>query len=152
MSVNVNGNINLGQQPHNKDTSRESQLSTSIKMASEIKPYKISVPESSLATLKSKLKASVFADDTDFSDNWDYGAPSSDVKRLAKYWADGFDWRKQEAKLNELPQFSTQIEVDGFGELGIHFLHQRSEQKGSIPLLFCHGCKSSLDPYRVELR
>lgn len=110
-------------------------------MAPEIKPYKIAVPDAALSTLKTKLEYSTFPDDTEFSDSWDYGAPASDVKRLAKYWANGFDWRKQEAELNQLPQFSTKVNVEGFGELGIHFVHQRSEKEGSIPLLFCHGCK-----------
>ena len=111
-------------------------------MAPEIKPFKVSVPDHALETLNAKLKASVFPDTVDFSDSWDYGAPASDVKRLAKYWAEGFDWRAQEAKLNELPQFETKVEVEGFGELDIHFVHGRSKKEGSIPLLFCHGCTS----------
>lgn len=111
-------------------------------MAPAITPYKVSVPDASLETLRAKLKASTFPDDPDFINSWDYGTPKNDVQRLAKYWADGFDWRKQEAKLNELPQFKTTVNVEGFGDLGIHFLHERSKKEGSIPLLFCHGCKS----------
>jgi hypothetical protein len=48
---------------------------------------------------------------------------SSDVKRLTKYWKNDFDWKKQEAKLNEHPQFKTKVEVDGFGEVDMHFIH-----------------------------
>jgi hypothetical protein len=66
------------------------------------------------------------------------------MKRLTKYWADGFDWRAQEAALNEkLPQFTTKVNVDWFGELDIHFVHKKSAKKDSIPLLFCHGCMST---------
>lgn len=62
------------------------------------------------------------------------------MKRLAKYWRDGFDWRAQENLLNELPQFTTKIEIDGFGEFDMHFVHQKGPE-GSVPLLFCHGCE-----------
>jgi len=65
------------------------------------------------------------------------------MKRLTEYWANGFDWRAQEAALNEkLPQFTTKVDVEGFGELEVHFVHKRSVREGSIPLLFCHGCRS----------
>lgn len=110
-------------------------------MPSEIKPFKIAVPDSALDSLKTKLASATFPADVDFSDDWDYGSPLSDVKRLAKYWAKGFDWRAEEARLNEtLPQFTTDVEVNGFGTLNIHFVHQTS-RPGSIPLLFCHGCE-----------
>jgi hypothetical protein len=67
---------------------------------------------------------------------------SADVKRLTGYWRNGYDWRKHEAKLNELSHFKTKIEIDGFQEVDMHFVHQKSDVKGAIPLLFVHGCKS----------
>lgn len=107
-----------------------------------IKPYKIAVPDSALETLHTKLTHATFPNPVDFSDNWDYGSPLTDVKRLAERWRDGYDWRKHEKKLNdELPQFTTRVPVDGFGELGIHFVHKRGKRENSIPLLFVHGCK-----------
>jgi pimeloyl-ACP methyl ester carboxylesterase len=45
--------------------------------------------------------------------------------------------------MNKLPNFMTQIEVEGFGDLDIHFLHQKSEIKGAVPLLFVHGWPGS---------
>ncbi|CAG8960779.1 hypothetical protein HYFRA_00002316 [Hymenoscyphus fraxineus] len=111
-------------------------------MDSSITPFKISISDAEISSLKSKLSASIFPDEVDFSNNWDYGTPLNDMQRLAKYWRDGFDWRAQEKILNEMPQFTTKIEVDGFGELDIHFVHQKSEE-GSIPLLFCHGWPGS---------
>jgi hypothetical protein len=110
-------------------------------MNSPITPYKISIPDSQLSTLHKKLSISSFPEDVDFSDDWAYGSTLKDVKRLAKYWENGFDWRAQEAKLNEqFPQFTTKIEVEGFGEIDMHFVHQKAK-KGSVPLLFVHGCK-----------
>lgn len=108
----------------------------------KITPFKIGVPEAAIQRLKEKLAAASFTDETLFIDSWDYGAPLSDVKRLAERWRDGFDWRAQEAKLNEVPQFTTKVDVDGFGELNIHFVYKKSSRRGAIPLLFCHGCKS----------
>lgn len=112
----------------------------SAKMESEIQPFKIEVPDSAISALRAKLQLSSFPSDVDFIDDWNYGAPLKDVKRLAKHWETKFDWRAQEARLNELPHFKTKVPVDGFGDLDIHFIHQKSSRPDSIPLLFCHGC------------
>lgn len=109
-------------------------------MDPSIRPYKIDVPDSQIAELHAKLDLAKFPAETALTDSWDYGAPVSHVKRLAQRWRHGFDWRAEESRLNEVPQFTTPIAVDGFGELQIHFVWQRSKQPGAIPLLFCHGC------------
>jgi len=105
-------------------------------------PYKISVPQSKLDKLKQKLALVEFPDELPES-GWDLGAPLGDVQRLVKAW-ETYDWRKDEKELNEtLPQFQTGIKVDGFDELNIHFIWQKSEVKNAIPLLFVHGCEFS---------
>lgn len=111
------------------------------KKMANIRPFKIDIPDAELEKLKAKLSLATFPNEVLFSDDPKYGAPLKDIKRLATYWKDGYDWRKHEAKLNELPHFTTKIEVDGFGGLDIHFLHQRSSRPDAIPLLFCHGCE-----------
>lgn len=111
-------------------------------MASNITPFKIDVPDAAITRLKQKLALSDLPAKVEFSNDWAYGAPRDDIRRLATYWQDGFDWRAQEAKLNAtLPQFKTSVDVEGFGALDIHFVHKKSPRAGSIPLLFCHGCK-----------
>ena len=110
-----------------------------------IKPYTISVPDSKLQRLTQKLETIDLPDELEQA-GWDYGAPLADVKRLITYWRDTFDWRKQEAKLNELPHFHTDIQVDGFESLDIHFVHQKSNVDNAIPLLFSHGCTTFLPP------
>lgn len=110
----------------------------------KIKPFKIAVPDAALKSLQDRLSVSTLPDAFGFSEDRDYGAPLADVKRLVERWKDGFDWRAQEKKLNELPHFTTDVEVEGFGSLNIHFVHQKSPRKDSIPLLFCHGCKLSV--------
>lgn len=115
-----------------------------VKMAkNNVRPFKIAVPDESLDLLRSKLELATFPVEVDFSDVNKYGASRSEVKRLAEYWKNGFDWRTQEARLNNMPQYTTAVKVDGFDDLNIHFIHQRGKSPDSIPLLFCHGCKSS---------
>lgn len=103
-------------------------------------PFKLAIPEADLELLRKKLDVVRFPDELDGA-GWDYGVPLDDVKKLVAHWKDKFDWRKAEAKINELPMFTRDIEVEGFGTLNVHYVHQKSEAKNAIPLLFVHGCK-----------
>ncbi|KAL8715114.1 MAG: hypothetical protein Q9220_001071 [cf. Caloplaca sp. 1 TL-2023] len=107
-----------------------------------IEPFTISVPEEQLERLSQKLSYTTFPDELEAAD-WAYGAPLADIKRLTKHWQESYSWRNTEAKINELPNYKTPIEVDGFGTLDIHFVHQKSPVDGAIPLLFCHGWPGS---------
>lgn len=109
----------------------------------EITPYTVSVPDAKLQRLKQKLELADFPQHELEDAGWKYGAPLADIKRLAARWKDKFDWRSIEKDLNKLPHFMTKIAVEGFGDLDIHFLHQESEVKGAIPLLFVHGWPGS---------
>jgi hypothetical protein len=113
-------------------------------MASSIKPYQISVPEASLKNLQDKLELTTFPRETDFTNDWKYGASLQDIKRLVNHWKTAFDWRRAEARLNELPHFTTTVSVDGHeDDLKIHFVHERFKNANSIPLLFVHGWAGS---------
>jgi hypothetical protein len=104
-------------------------------------PFKIVVPDASIELLHKKLALTVLPDELDEA-GWDYGVPLSDIRRLLTRWKDGYDWRKHEAQINdELPQFTRDIEVEGFDTLNIHYVHQKSKVPNAIPLLFVHGCK-----------
>lgn len=105
-----------------------------------IQPFQIAVPDAEIEKLHQRLSLATFPDELDEA-AWDLGAPLADVKRLANYWKENFDWRKSEEKLNQLPNFTTHIQAEGFESLRIHFVHQKSDVKGAIPLLFVHGCK-----------
>lgn len=107
---------------------------------SDIKPFIIEIPQSKIDKLKLKLSLAEFPDELEGAE-WDLGCPLSDIKRLTKGW-EACDWRQAEKKLNAYPQYHTDIDVDDFGSLDIHFVHQRSEAKNAIPLLFVHGCRS----------
>ena len=108
-------------------------------------PFTLSIPDVELDLLRRKLACSRFPDELDGA-GWGYGVPLADLKRLVAHWKDGFDWRKAEADINRLPMFTRDIEIEGFGSLNIHYIHQRSNVANAIPLLFVHGCESlSLD-------
>jgi pimeloyl-ACP methyl ester carboxylesterase len=112
-------------------------------MASQPEPYTISVSDSTIEKLKRKLSDADYPDELDTADQWPYGSPLSDVKRLANHWENKFDWRKVESKLNELPNFRKPVNVEGFGPIDIHFVHKKSSNPNAIPLLFSHGWPGS---------
>jgi epoxide hydrolase len=103
-----------------------------------IVPFKIAVPDAVLADLKDRLARTRFPSEIEGS-GWDYGTNLSYLRELVTYWRTSFDWRAQERKLNQLPQFKTQI--DG---LDIHFIHQKSSRTDAIPLVFVHGWPGSV--------
>ena len=70
---------------------------------------------------------------------WDYGTNLAYLRELVTYWRTTFDWRAQERKLNQLPQFKTQI--DG---LDLHFIHKKSSRADAVPLVFVHGWPGSI--------
>ena len=104
-------------------------------------PFKISISDDKIAQLQAKLGTVTFPDKLEDA-GWAYGAPLADIKRIVARWQNGFDWRAQEKKINEeLRQFTRDINVDGFGSLNIHYVHQKSQAVDAIPLLFVHGCE-----------
>ncbi|KAF9474184.1 alpha/beta-hydrolase [Pholiota conissans] len=107
------------------------------------RPFKISIPEDAIRSLQEKLALTVLPDELDDA-GWEYGAALSDIRRLVARWKNGYDWRKHEAQINdELPQFTRDIDVEGFGALNIHYVHQKSKVADAIPLLFVHGWPGS---------
>lgn len=106
-----------------------------------ITPFQINIPEERIELLQKKLALSILPDELEDAGR-DYGVPLADIRRLLARWQSGYDWKKHEKALNdELPQFQTDIDVEGHGTLKVHFVHKKSEVEGAIPLLFVHGCK-----------
>ncbi|KAI9507391.1 alpha/beta-hydrolase [Russula earlei] len=88
-------------------------------------PFQISIAEEALSLLKRKLDDTRLPDEVDGAD-WDYGVPLGDIRRLIERWRDGYDWRAHERELNALPMFTRSVEVEEFGELDVHYVHQIS--------------------------
>ena len=106
--------------------------------ATEIRPYRISVPQADVEDLRERLRRTRWARDLPGT-GWSRGVPTDYLRELATYWATEYDWRAQEAALNGYPQFITTI--DG---TTVHFLHVRSAEPGARPLLLLHGWPGSI--------
>jgi len=104
----------------------------------QIRPFRIDVPQSDLDDLHDRLANTRWAEDLP-GVGWSRGVPTGYLRELAGYWRTGFDWRAQEARLNEFPQFTT--EIDG---QNIHFLHVRSPEADALPLILTHGWPGSV--------
>jgi pimeloyl-ACP methyl ester carboxylesterase len=98
----------------------------------------VNVPESDLIELKRRINATRLPDKETVSD-FTQGVPLATVKKLTTYWANEYDWRKVEARLNAVPQFLT--EIDG---VDIHFIHVRSKHPNAMPLIITHGWPGSI--------
>jgi epoxide hydrolase len=103
-----------------------------------IRPFRIHVDDSVLADLEARLARARIPDALQ-GDGWTYGTDVAYLKSLVAYWRDRFDWREQERRLNQLEQFTT--DIDG---LRIHFIHRRSKEPRALPLLVTHGWPGSV--------
>jgi epoxide hydrolase len=103
----------------------------------DIKPFTVAIPDADLSDLKQRLDNTRWP--LPVTADWSHGQPLSLIKELAEQWRTRFDWRKHEAKLNALPQFTTEID----GQL-IHFLHIRSGAANAFPLILSHGWPGSV--------
>jgi epoxide hydrolase len=103
-----------------------------------IRPFRIDIPQADLDDLRDRLHRTRWPDELPGL-GWTRGVPLGYLKELAAYWADGYDWRKQEDRLNEFPQFTTTI--DG---ANVHFLHVRSPEPDALALILTHGWPGSV--------
>ena len=118
----------------------------------EIRPFRIEIPQADLDDLAERLARTRFANELppDTSrpqqgpvlPGWEYGVPVGYVRDLVEYWQHNYDWRVWEARLNQYPQFIT--EIDG---QPIHFLHVRSPEPDAVPLILTHGWPNTFLEY-----
>jgi epoxide hydrolase len=105
-------------------------------MPDDVAPFRLAVPEAELEDLRERLHATRWPErETDAAQ----GVALDRLQALCAYWADGYDWRRTERRLNAIGQFRTTI--DG---LAIHFLHARSTQPDALPLVLTHGWPGSV--------
>ena len=107
-------------------------------MSEEIVPFRIDVPASALADLTERLRRTRWPEKETVPD-WSQGIPLSYVQDVCRYWMDDYSWPATQLRLNEIPQYRT--ELDG---LGIHFLHVRSPEPDALPLVLTHGWPGSI--------
>src|SRR5438094_237016 len=118
-------------------TSAPQQGSNQSADKNAIRPFHVNVPEAELTELRRRIAATRWPEKETVSDT-SQGVPLAALQDLARCWATDYDWRRCEARLNALPQFTT--EIDG---LDIHFIHVRSKHKGALPVIVTHGWPGS---------
>lgn len=106
-----------------------------------MQPFQINIPKEVLDDLQARLRQTRWPDPLP-DIGWQQGTDQDWLRRLVSYWADSFDWREWELKLNALPSFTWE---------GIHFVHQRSTSGLGIPLILTHGWPGSFLDYVAML-
>ncbi|HEX8815909.1 MAG TPA: alpha/beta fold hydrolase [Terriglobales bacterium] len=115
------------------------QTNTQAAATDAIRPFpKINVPEADLTELRNRINATRWPNRETVPDATQ-GVQLATAQALADYWANQYDWRKIEARLNSVPQFIT--EIDG---LDIHFIHVRSQHENALPVIVTHGWPGSI--------
>src|SRR5215470_11095825 len=107
-------------------------------MNDTIRPFHIEVPDDALTDLRRRVEAMRWPT-KELVDDESQGVRLETMRELAGYWARDYDWRKVEARLQALPQFSS--EIDG---VDIHFIHVRSRHDGALPIIVTHGWPGSI--------
>jgi microsomal epoxide hydrolase len=105
------------------------------------KPFSIAVPDATLVDLKKRLQQVRWPDEV--APGWDYGVDLQYLRSFVDYWRDEYDWRRHEAALNELTQYT--VEIDS---IDLHYIHVEGKGPDPMPLLLTHGWPSSFADFR----
>ena len=106
--------------------------------ATDVRPFRIEVAEEKLADLRRRVAATRWPS-KELVEDRSQGVQLATVRELVRFWTTQYDWRRCEARLNGLPQFTT--EIDG---VEIHFIHVRSQHADALPLIMTHGWPGSV--------
>src|SRR5690349_15424630 len=113
-------------------------VTTDLAGSTAIREFTVDVPDQALDDLRRRIAATRWPSKELVADR-SQGVQLATMQELARYWTTEYDWRRAEARLNALPQFTTEIEgVD------IHFIHVRSPHENALPLIMTHGWPGSV--------
>jgi pimeloyl-ACP methyl ester carboxylesterase len=104
----------------------------------DVRPFQVEIPAEELTELRRRIQATRWPSEELVADR-SQGVQLTTLQALARYWATEYDWSRCEARLNALPQFTT--ELDG---VEIHFIHVRSRHEDALPLIMTHGWPGSV--------
>jgi pimeloyl-ACP methyl ester carboxylesterase len=113
-------------------------MSSTVETASDIRPFRVDIPDQVLDDLRRRIAATRWPSKELVADR-SQGVQLATMQELAAYWMSDYDFGRLEARLNALPQFTT--EIDG---LDIHFIHVRSPHEDALPLIMTHGWPGSV--------
>ena len=112
--------------------------STEVEAATAVRPFEIDLADEALGDLRRRIAATRWPDKELVADR-SQGVQLATTQELARYWLDDYDFGRVEARLNALPQFTT--EIDG---VDVHFVHVRSQHEDALPLIMTHGWPGSV--------
>ena len=107
-------------------------------MVTDIRPFRIAVPDDVLKDLQARLRNTRWPD-AELVDDWSQGAPLAWIQDMCHYWAEHYDWRRREAALNRFDQLRTTI-----SGLDLQAIHVRSPHEHAFPLVITHGWPGSV--------
>jgi pimeloyl-ACP methyl ester carboxylesterase len=113
-------------------------MTSAVQTATDIRSFQVDVPQEELDDLRRRIAATHWPSKELVADR-SQGVQLATLQELARYWATDYDWRKAQAKLNAVPQFTT--EIDG---VEIHFIHVKSPHEKALPLIMTHGWPGSV--------
>ncbi|PVZ11889.1 epoxide hydrolase family protein [Actinomycetospora cinnamomea] len=113
-------------------------MTTTVDRTTDIRAFEVRIPQEQIDDLRRRIAATRLPSAELVADR-SQGVQRRTAQELARYWRDEYDWRRCEARLNALPQFTT--EIDG---VDIHFVHVRSPHEGALPLIMTHGWPGSV--------
>jgi pimeloyl-ACP methyl ester carboxylesterase len=125
----------IGQPPPGPADARPSGATTE---GAAVRPFRAEIPQAALDDLRRRLLATRWPGQELVADR-SQGVQLATLRELTRYWTTEYDWRRCEARLNALPQFTT--EIDG---VDIHFIHVRSRHESALPLIMTHGWPGSV--------
>jgi len=113
-------------------------MSSTVDTATEIRPFQFEVPQQEIDELRRRIAATRWPS-RELVDDRSQGVQLATAQELARYWTTDYDMRRCEGRLNELPQFKT--EIDG---VDVHFIHVKSPHENALPLIMTHGWPGSV--------
>ena len=104
----------------------------------EIRSFRVDMPDEAVADLRRRIAGTRWPT-KELIAGRSQGVQLAMIQEVVRYWTTDYDWRACEAKLNALPQFTT--EIDG---VDIHFIHAKSPHENALPLIITHGWPGSV--------
>jgi pimeloyl-ACP methyl ester carboxylesterase len=106
--------------------------------ASELRPFRVDIPDEAIADLRRRV-AATRRPSRELVPDRSQGVQLTTIQELARYWMSDYHWHACEARLNALPQFTT--DIDG---VDVHFIHVKSPHPDALPLIMTHGWPGSV--------
>ena len=113
-------------------------MSATTEQSAAIRPFEVEIPDEALEDLRRRIGAARLPS-KELVDDRSQGVQLATIQELARYWANGYDWGRCEARLNALPNFKT--EIDG---VDVHFIHVKSKHENALPVIITHGWPGSI--------